>query len=168
MRSSGFFVFVLFLGAFALGCSSSADAVKTASGQNTNPAKPAVTGQNTESNVGTANSGQSANLRDRRNFGKEKTIDIDPTATPLPLQFHPAGENSETAVTMNGDGSVLEIRVFKSNPQLAKIEATSRGTEEKQVKFYLRNGQVLEVNTDHLGNLQTVTTKELLALAGLK
>ena len=168
MRSYKFPAFVLFLAGFSSACSSSSETATKSSGSNSNSAVPAVASQNRDSNAGTVNTGQRPNPRDKRGSTSANRIDVNPTGTPLSPQFHPAAENSESAITMNRDGSVTEIRVFKSHPQLAKVEATSFGTNGKQVKFYLRSGKVLEVKTDHLGNLQTVTTKELLAIAGTK
>ena len=166
MKSTIFLAFGLLIGIFASACSSSSDAAKTVSGQNSNSAKPAVTGQNTDPNAA-VNTGQPANVRGGRNFANKKMI-IDPSATPPPMQFHPADENSEWGVAMNGDGSVLEVRTFKNHPRFTKVEARSFGTNDKQVKFYLRSGQVVEVRTDRLTNLKTMTTAELLAIAGLK
>jgi len=168
MRLTRVLVFAAFVGTFAAGCYRAPETTKAVTGQNANaapvlsaPANPA--GQNT-----VVNAESNSKIVNKRVRGNEALVDADPSGTPLPPQFQPVAENSSWAVTMNPDGSVLEMRVFKSNPQLAKVEATSRGSNEKQVKFYLRSGQVVEVKTDRLGNLKTMTAAELLALADVK
>ena len=174
MRSSKLLIFSLLFGVFASACLSTPETATKSpkpnsnSNSNSNSTAAAVTSQNADPNAGVANSGQAVNLRDRWNLGKKKMIDTNPTGTPLPLQFRPAAENSESAVTMNRDGSVTEIRIFKSDHTLAKVEATSSGTKEKQVKFYLRSGKVIEVKTDRMGDLSTSTIAQLLAIAGTK
>ena len=68
---------------------------------------------------------------------------------------------------MKPNGQVFEIRVFRSHPQLAKVEATWIGVNEKDVKIFLRNGAMREVNTDQIANLKSATAGELLQLAGI-
>ena len=107
--------------------------------------------------------------RDKRfNRVNRPIAPIDPSATPVPLKFHPAGEDSQVAVTMKPDGRVYEVRVFKSHPQFAKIEATWVDGKTKDLEIQLRDGRILKVRTDQIANLQTAPTKDLLAIAGLK
>jgi len=168
MRSSIFLLFVAFLGSFAWGCSGPTDTAKTASKPNVNnPIAPSNQSQ-TEGPNSAVNTAPTANIRDRRVGGKQTMIDANHSGKALPPQFQPAAENSEWAATMNADGSVDEIRVFRSHPQLAKVEVTWLEPKNKDAKFYLRDGKVLEVRTDRLGSLKTVTTTELLAIAGVK
>jgi hypothetical protein len=84
-----------------------------------------------------------------------------------PSQFAEAPEDSTLTSTMNPKGQVLEIRVFRDHPQLAKVEATWITPQQKAVKFFLRNGRTSEVTTDKLRDLKTATAAELLAMAGV-
>ncbi len=97
---------------------------------------------------------------------RQPRIDSGTGAAPGPLQFKPAGENSEIAVTMESDGTVREVRIFKSHPQLAKVESSFRDPGERTLKFTMRNGKVATVKTSRIKDLQTATAAELLALAG--
>lgn len=65
------------------------------------------------------------------------------TSGPAPLSsFTPAGEDSEISTTMRSDGSIFEVRRFKSHPQLKSAESTWKLGEPKRVeglpheKFY--------------------------------
>ncbi len=165
MRTSKILLFAAFLGVFAWACSSPADTAKKASGPGSNSNSPSKV-QTTDPNIAVVNTAPPANMRDRRM--SRKMIDANPAGTPPSPQFHPAAEDSESAVTMNRDGAVVEIRVFKSHPQLARVEVTWLDPKNKDVKFYLRSGQILNVKTMRIGNLQTATTQELLAIAGQK
>ena len=105
------------------------------------------------------------NFRDRV---RRDRIDANPSGTPLPLKFKTAAENSEAAITMNTDGAIFEVRVFKGHPQIAKVEATWLDAKEKALKIYLKSGQVLDVKTDRIPDLPSATTAQLLEIAGLK
>ena len=81
--------------------------------------------------------------------------------------FAEAGEDSTLTSTMNAKGQVLEIRVFRSHPQLAKVEATWISPQQEFLELFLRDGNKREVETDKLQNLKTATAAELLQLAGI-
>lgn len=95
-------------------------------------------------------------------------IDSDPEATPLPIHFKPAPENSEIGVSMNRDGTISQIRLFKDHPQILKVESTTLGTDESTLRIFLRNGEVSEVKVKGIPNLQSESSAKLLALAGVK
>src|SRR5258706_5908315 len=128
MRSSRILLFAALLGVFAWACSSSAETAKKAPGPSSNSNSPSNV-QTTDPNTATVNTAPPANMRDRRM--SRKMIDVNPTGTPPPPQFHPAAEDSESAVTMNRDGAVVEIRLFKRHPQLARVEGTWLDTKNK-------------------------------------
>lgn len=108
---------------------------------------------------------KSADMRSRTNsVGSGANV----SGTPPPPQFQPADENSEWAVTMNRDGSVTEIRVFKSHPQIARAEVFSRDGRNKVVKIYLRNGKTVDINTDRPLNLKTATANQILEIGGIQ
>lgn len=90
------------------------------------------------------------------------------SGTPPSPSFQPAAEDSEIATTMGPNGSFVEIRVFKSHPQLAKVEATWLDARTKALKIYLRDGRIVDKTSDRIPNLKQTTAAELLALAGVK
>lgn len=98
---------------------------------------------------------------------EKQVVDI-PAANRPPLRFEAAADNSEVATTMNPEGLITEIRVFKSHPQIAKIEAVWMGTKVRALKIQLRNGQIREVKTERFEKLRTAPTHVLMELAGLK
>src|SRR5688572_20714683 len=83
---------------------------------------------------------QQLNPRDRKN--RQNRV-VHPSGTPEPPEFRPAAEDSEAAVTMADDGSIVEIRVFKSHPQLERVESTWIDPKEKQLKIFLKGGKVI-------------------------
>ena len=92
---------------------------------------------------------------------------MNPSATPEPTSFRPAPENSEHSVMMDADGSIKEIRVFKSHPQIAKVEVTWTDPSSKNLKVFLKNGKTLEVNTDKIQSLQSVPSDVILQIVGV-
>ena len=102
------------------------------------------------------------------NTSGQKRLVNEPAAPDRPpSQFSEAPEDSTLTSTMNPKGQVLEIRVFRSHPQLAKVEATWISPQQKSVKFFLRNGRTGEVTTDKLQDLKTASIAELLEMAGI-
>jgi outer membrane lipopolysaccharide assembly protein LptE/RlpB len=84
------------------------------------------------------------------------------------LRFEPAPEDSQVAVATKSNGQLYETRVFKRHPQLVKVDATSIGANEKELRILLRNGDVKNVTTDSLGELKQAATSQLLRLAGIR
>jgi hypothetical protein len=105
------------------------------------------------------------NPRDRKNRANRV---VNPSGTPETPEFRPAPEDSEAAVTMADDGSIMEIRVFKSHPRLEKVESTWVDPKEKKLKIFLKGGNVIELKTDRVASLQSTTTAELLEIASSK
>jgi len=91
-------------------------------------------------------------------------LDVDPSATPLPKKFQSAGENSQYALSMEQDGSVMETRVFAGHPRLAKVEMTWIDATMRAVRATFTDGEVLEVRTEALPELKTVSTARILEI----
>ena len=156
---------VFILGAIGVGCSGLA---KTSRKESNSSSSTVNREQPLSSSTDTPNVAANhpkTNSRERINRDR---IDVNPAATPLPLKFRKAAENSEVATTMNTEGDIFEVRVFKNHPQIAKVEATWVDAKEKALKIYLRNGQILEVKTDRLTDLASATASQLLEIGGLK
>ncbi len=83
------------------------------------------------------------------------------------LRFDPAPEDSQIASAMNSSGQMYDTRIFKRHPQLVKVDSTSIGPKEKELKILLRNGQIKIVTTDSIVDLKQATTSQLLRLAGI-
>ena len=95
---------------------------------------------------------------------RKPQADVRPDATPAPLKFKPAPENSEMAVAMQPDGLIVETRVFKKHPTLARAEL-SYGKGERTLKVTLRDGRSATVKADKVEALRDVTAAQILAMA---
>jgi len=97
--------------------------------------------------------------------GRRRPQTVVSSGSSVPLEFRPGPENSEIATTMNEKGQPVEVRVFKGNPQLDRVEAVWLGPSEKLVKITLRNGGTVQVRTDRIANLGSAPSDLLLGLA---
>ncbi len=95
-------------------------------------------------------------------------IEEDPSATPPPLTFQKAPENSEVAVYMDKGGSVVETRIFKDHPQLKTVVMRWIDPQTRALKVTLRNGKIVDRQAVRIANLRTVSTTELLDIIGIK
>lgn len=106
------------------------------------------------------------NPRDPKN---KKPREIHPPGpASVPSEPRSAPEDSEMSAMMNEDGSITEIRVFKSHPQIARVEATFLDPRSKKVKVLLRNGQVREATTDKIPQLNEAKTDQILSVIGVR
>ena len=67
---------------------------------------------------------------------------------------------------MNEQGQPVEVRVFKDNAQLDRVEAVWLGANQMLLRITLRNGQTREVRTDRIKNLSSAPAELLIELAG--
>jgi hypothetical protein len=101
-----------------------------------------------------------------RNWGAKKggTADAAPIeATPM---VYPAPDNSEISSTMNNNVPT-EIRTFKNNPMLIKMEKIFVDVKKPQIKVYLKNGKVVNVPPGKISNSATASADEILSAAGV-
>lgn len=98
---------------------------------------------------------------------RRKPLEVPVSGTPIPLTFTEAGEDSQVASTMDKDGSVREIRIFRSHPILSKVELIWLTPKDKVLKITLKNGKTVETQTDGIENLKQATTGALLSIAGI-
>ncbi|MEJ7625108.1 MAG: hypothetical protein WKF34_14040 [Pyrinomonadaceae bacterium] len=106
-------------------------------------------------------------LADRVNRLRQR-VDSNPNATPLPLAFRRAPEDSRIAVSMEEDGSVLEVRIFDNHPELLKVEARPQASEATRFTITLKNGRTVAAKSDKIPNLLTATSSQFLELAGVR
>jgi hypothetical protein len=106
--------------------------------------------------------GSAGSKRDMR--GKER-VDVNPSATPIPPTFRKAPENSQYASTMDKSGEIVEIRVFRSDKRLVRVEARWNNPKEKKLRFFFKNGKTIELVTDKVSDLQNAEINALVKLA---
>ncbi|HTH51713.1 MAG TPA: hypothetical protein VL501_07255 [Pyrinomonadaceae bacterium] len=86
----------------------------------------------------------------------------------LPPTFRTAGENSEYGLTMDPEGRPLEIRKFKGNAPITRVDATLLDPKTKLLKITLKGGKTVETRTDGKFSLQSATLAQLLQLSKAK
>lgn len=160
---------VLLVSAALIGCGSQPETTKNSESQPPTQATPQVRMVEPAANIdlppATGNrAAPDRSLLERAN--RNARIDANPNATPAPLVFKPAPENSQIAAAMDPDGTVREVRVFRDHPTLAKAEMTILPNGQRSIKLTLRNGQAAKFPNPAIENLQGVTAAQLLALAG--
>jgi len=173
-----FFYFVIIL-IFFISCSSSTVETNVNSKSstvetnvNSNNSDTAVVNQ-TNANVevqADANSYPIQNMavskQNVRNWGAKKgrATDVAPIEA-IPMAY-PAPDNSEISSTMN-NSVPTEIRTFKNNPMLVKMERIFVDVKNPQIKVYLKNGKVVNVPPGKISNPATASADEILSAAGV-
>lgn len=100
---------------------------------------------------------------------RQKSLNAPVSNVPLPKpQFKAAPENSVITTTMNGQGAVVETRIFKNDPQLAKVEMTWNGPKDATFKIFLKNGRSVETKADKIQDLASTPASVLVQMAGVK
>jgi hypothetical protein len=90
-----------------------------------------------------------------------------PGETKAAPPFSDAPENSTIMTTMNTRGQVFQVRVFKSHPDISKVESTWTGRTERYIRIFLRNGEIKEVTSGSAPDLKTLTASQLMDMAGI-
>ncbi len=75
----------------------------------------------------------------------------------------PAPEDSEFAVILTN--AAVELRTFKSHPQLLKVEKRSSGGDSV-VRVFLKNGKTVDLPGEKIPQLGTETAARILEIAG--
>jgi hypothetical protein len=165
---------LLILLSFAM-CAACSSSTTTNGGSNTasipRSSSPETSGSpaaaNDDSSVAATNAeSDNSNLSDRMARLRHRPTNVDHPGPPAPLEYRPAPENSQIATTMNADGQPMQVRVFRTDPRVARVEAIWLGPKEKQFKITLRNGKTVDVKTDKIADLASVSAADLAALAG--
>jgi len=82
-----------------------------------------------------------------------------------PLQFRAAPGNSEIATTMNASGRPVEIRVFKSDQNIAHVESTWLDEKQRLLRITFKDGRIIETKTDKFNSLLEMSAVDIAALA---
>ncbi len=163
-----FFSYVI-ISIFFISCSSSST-VET--NVNSNNSDIAAVGQtNTNAKVQTdTNSYPVQNMavskQNVKNWGAKKGGATEPAPIEATPMAYPAPDNSEISSTMNNNVPT-EIRTFKNNPMLVKMERIFVDVKNPQIKVYLKNGKVVNVPPGKISNPATVSADEILSAAGV-
>ena len=163
-----FFNFVI-ISIFFISCSSSSTVETNVNSNNSDIAVVRKVNANVEVQAD-ANSYPIQNMavskQNVRNWGAKRgrATDVAPIeATPM---AYPAPDNSEISSTMNNNVPT-EIRTFKNNPMLVKMERIFVDVKNPQIKVYLKNGKVVNVPPGKISNPATVSADEILSAAGI-
>ncbi len=105
-----------------------------------------------------------ARMEAMRNAGTIGQTKID-EADLLKKSTRPAPEDSEYAIILTD--KAIEVRTFKSHPQLLKVEKRSDG-KKSTIKIYLKNGKVVEIAGDKITAIRTEPAAHILELSGIQ
>lgn len=95
-----------------------------------------------------------------------KAADNTPIAENIGKLVTPAPDDSEVSSQMTAKGQPVETRVFKSHPQLAKIERLYVTMDQPTMTVYLKNGKKVVVPNGKIGNPLTASADAILNAAG--
>ena len=101
-----------------------------------------------------------------KNWGAKRVGAADAAPIEATPMTYPAPDNSEISSTMNNNVPT-EVRTFKNNPMLAKMERIFVDVKNPQIKVYLKNGKVVNVPSGKISNPATVSADEILSAAGI-
>jgi hypothetical protein len=101
-----------------------------------------------------------------RNWGAKKGGATDAAPIEATPMAYPAPDNSEITSTMNNDVPT-EVRTFKNNSMLVKVERIFVDIRNPHIKVYLKNGKVVNVPPGKISNLATASADEILSAAGI-
>jgi hypothetical protein len=166
MKQAILLLFVFTIASLGIGCGGTAEktaGANKAGGSNNSPAANSAVVVDANANPPSESEPPAGNIA---NANTKRPV-IDTSGSVPPPSFKPAGEDSQIAVSMRPDGKILEVRVFKSHPQLARVESVWDGQGEKELKFVLKNGKVIAKKSDRIENLQTAPTAVLVEIAGI-
>lgn len=78
----------------------------------------------------------------------------------------PAPDNSTFTSTMDKDGNFMEVRVFKDEPDIKKVERKVIGRNSKYL-VYLRNRKVVEANAEKMTGFRSLAPANILDAIGM-
>lgn len=125
---------------------------------NNGQGEPANTTELAEANVDTAANRRAKKLEEMRAAANNQPQDA------VPVNTRPAPEDSEITTTLTD--VAREVRVWKKNPTLAKIEKVYDG-QNVSIKVYLRNGRVFDLPGSSIAQLEQIPSATVLTLVGV-
>jgi hypothetical protein len=116
----------------------------------------------------TSDSLQPAQLKDRLEKMKQADSNSGPTISAAEIAMknsRPAPDNSTFATYLTDAG--YEIRTFKNNPQILKVEKKVESNGSQSLKIFLRNGNVVQLPGSAIPILSTASAASIASAAGL-
>ena len=163
------FFYLIIISIFFISCSSSSTVKTSVNSNNSDIAVVKQTNANVEVQA-EANSYPIQNMavskKNVRNWGGKRVGATDAAPIEATPMAYPAPDNSEISSTMNNDVPT-EVRTFKNNPMLVKMERILVDVKNPQIKVYLKNGKVVNVPPGKISNPATVSADEILSAAGI-
>lgn len=101
-----------------------------------------------------------------KNWGAKKGGATEPAPIEATPMAYPAPDNSEISSIMNNNVPT-EVRTFKNNPMLVKMERIFVDVKNPQIKVYLKDGKVVNVPSGKISNPATASADEILSAAGV-
>jgi PBP1b-binding outer membrane lipoprotein LpoB len=78
----------------------------------------------------------------------------------------PAPDNSTFTSTMDKEGNFMEVREFKNDPVIKKVERKVLGRNSKYL-VYLKNGKVVEANAEKMTGFRSLAPANILDAIGM-
>jgi hypothetical protein len=159
-------IFFLLYVVFSIACGSSGsvgNSSDNATASNVNPTTdgnvvPAVPQPVTNMN---ANANGVIDPKNNRQLTDARAETVKPTMTQGP-------DDSEYNTVMNKEGMPVETRIFRTDPQIARIVRTWQSVKDKKITVYLRNGKTVGLPGDKFENINIVSVNSIREAVGLK
>ncbi len=84
------------------------------------------------------------------------------------IAIRPAPDNSEIYPAMNSEHQPMDVRVFKNNAFLLKMERVYISDNRKEIKIYLKNGRTAVVAGDRIPDFSVASISSILKAADFK
>ncbi len=81
------------------------------------------------------------------------------------IATRPAPDNSEIYPAMNAANQPMDVRVYKNNSFLVKMERIYISEKEKEIKIYLKNGKTVTVTEDKIPDFAVASISSILRAA---
>ena len=171
------FFYLMIISIFYISCSSSSTVKTNVNSNNSNITVVGQVNTNAVNQINTnievqadANSYPIQNMavskQNVRNWGGKKGGDTDAAPIEATPMTYPAPDNSEISSTMKNNVPT-EVRTFKNNSMLIKMEKKFVDVKKPQIKVYLKNGKVVNVPSGKISNSATASADEILSAAGI-
>ena len=169
-----FVLFSIFLSTVVIGACSNGSSPASSAANRPTAASP---GRNLSTPDSPTTQKTAGNSRDTENTNTDISLaqppenrrrrrpEADPNLPQAPLQFRAAPGNSEIATTMNASGRPVEIRVFRSDPNIARVESTWLDEKQRLLRITFKDGRIIETKTDKFNSLLEMSAVDIAALA---
>ena len=133
-------------------------------GRNLNTSNSPTMQNSAGNSPATDNANSNISLAERLENRRRRRPEADLKVPEAPLQFRAGPEDSEIATTMNADGRPVEIRIFKSDRKIARVESTWLDQKQRSLRITLKDGRVVEMRTNRFNSLLETSAEGIAAL----